>query len=140
MKPGGISADPFLDRMERALDVMSRRQQLVASNIGNVDTPGFRTQDIDFQSALARAVKATGRELPLRQTAPGHLAGGPHGRSPEVAHRVADLAMRNDGNDVNVDREMMALAETRGRFDMTANVARLRIRQLMAAIEDGRTA
>ena len=117
--------DPFLDRMERALDVMSRRQQLVATNVGNVDTPGYRTQDIDFKAALARAVKAQAART-ARQEAP------------RVQH-VAHLATRNDGNDVNVEREMLAMAETRAKFDVTSSIARLRIKQLITAIEEGRS-
>ncbi len=140
MKPGGVGNDPFLDRMERALDVMSRRGQVVASNIGNVDTPGYRTQDIDFKSALERAVQAqAGPGLRMQRTEPAHFISGSSAANAEVAHRVAGLTVRNDGNDVNIDREMLALSETRARFETAASIARLRIRQLLTAIDDGRT-
>ena len=41
--------DPITSRMEQYLDLLSTRQKLVASNIANLDTPGYRTRDIDFQ-------------------------------------------------------------------------------------------
>ncbi len=135
----GMANDGFLDRMERAMDVMSRRQQLIASNVGNVDTPGWRSQDLDFNGALQRAVDAGRAGGPLRASDPRHIT-APSGRQgdPGQARHVRGLALRNDGNDVNIDREMLALAQTRGRFEVTTSVARMRVRQLLAAIEDGR--
>ena len=140
MKPPAIANDQFLDRLERAMNVLSRRQQLVASNVSNIDTPGYRTQDIDFKSALSRAVGSASATLPLQQTSPAHMSGAvsPKG-DPEAARHIANLAMRNDGNDVNIDREMMNLAETRARFDVTTNVAKMRLKQMISAIEDGRS-
>ena len=48
---------PLAGQLERYMDLLSARQKLVASNIANADTPGYRTQDIDFQSEF---LKATG--------------------------------------------------------------------------------
>ena len=140
MRTDGPGDDPFIGRMERALDVMSRRQQLVASNIGNVDTPGYRTRDIDFKASLQRAVQSRGPGLLLRTTNARHLQNGPGGAGPDAAKRVTGLSVRNDGNDVAIDREMLALAQTRGRFETTTTIARFRIKQLLSAIEDGRGA
>lgn len=139
MKTVGPGDDPFVGGMERALDVMSRRQQLLASNIGNVDTPGYRTQDIDFSAALQRATRAPGRGLLLRTADPRHVAVAAHAANVRPAP-VEGLTVRNDGNDVSIDREMLALAETRGRFESTTTFARFRIKQLLSAIEDGRGA
>ncbi len=140
MKISGSGDDPFIGRMERALDVMSRRQQIVASNIGNVDTPGYRTKDIDFTASLERAVGSRGPGLAMRTTNAKHLQAASGGAGPETAKGVKGLTVRNDGNDVSIDREMLALAQTRGRFETTTTIARFRIKQLLAAIEDGRGA
>ena len=113
--------DALLSRMERAMDVASRRQQLTASNVANIDTPGYRTQDIDFDEALRRAV---------RENEPAMTAA--------KAGTVRGLTTRNDGNDVSPDREMLALAETRLRYETAAAVARLRLRQIRAALSEGR--
>lgn len=132
----GLASDGFLDRMERAMDVMSRRQQLVTANIVNVDTPGWTTRDLDFDGALKRAVDAGGPGG-VHATDPRHVGAAGTG-GPGQARPVSGLALRNDGNNVNIDREMLALAQTRSRFEVTTSVARMRVRQLLAAIEDGR--
>ena len=48
--------DRLAGQLERYMDLLSARQKLVASNIANADTPGYRTQDIDFQSEFANAM------------------------------------------------------------------------------------
>ena len=137
MKPIGMVNEPFLDRMERAMDAISRRQQLVASNVGNIDTPGYKTKDLDFNAALAQAVQAGARSLPLRTTREGQVSAPTVGKGAAQAQAVAGLTVRNDGNNVNIDREMLALTQTRYRYDMVTSVARMRVKQLLSTIEDG---
>ena len=81
--------DPIAARLEHYLDLLSTRQWLVASNIANADTPGYHTQDIDFQAEFQTAM----------------------GGKPQ-AIEVAGLPVKNDGNDVSIDRESRLLAET----------------------------
>lgn len=103
--------------LERYLDLLAVRQKLVASNLANADTPGYRTRDIDFQREF--------RSL---------LAGGP----PQVVE-VAGLPVKNDGNNVSVDREARLLAENALRFNLASNLLRAQIRMVRAAIQEGRT-
>ena len=98
------------------MDLVSFRQKLTASNIANADTPGYKTKDIDFQSELTTA---TGRE-PNIIDAPG-------------------LATRNDGNNVNVDRESRLLSENTIRFTIASNLLQTQIRTLRSAIQEGRS-
>ena len=65
--------DPLTTQLDRYLTLVSQRQKLVASNIANADTPGYKTQDFDFESQLlaalrtpddALAASSTGRALP----------------------------------------------------------------------------
>ena len=51
-----ITTTPLMQMLQGYLKVTSERQQLIASNIANVDTPGYRTKDVDFQSAMKMAV------------------------------------------------------------------------------------
>src|ERR1039458_8241698 len=100
--PGGsrsaIEANSMLDRvagqLERYMDLLSARQKLVASNIANADTPGYQTRDIDFQSEFQSAL----------------------GRPPQTVEATG-LQMKNDGNNVNLDRESRLLAENALRFN-----------------------
>ena len=79
--------DRVAGQLEHYMDLLSARQKLVAGNIANVDTPGYRTQDIDFQTEFQNA------------------AGLPH------AIQVDGLQVKNDGNNVSLDRESRLLAE-----------------------------
>jgi flagellar basal-body rod protein FlgB len=106
--------DGVNSQLERYLDLLSARQKLVASNIANVDTPGYQTQDIDFQSEFQSAI------------------GGP-----PRSFEVTDLPTRNDGNNVSLDRESRLLAENDLRFNVASNLLRSRISLVRTAIKEG---
>ena len=108
---------PIASHLERYLDLLSTRQKLVASNIANADTPGYRTQDIDIQAEFQSA------------------AGGPPRTIP-----VLGLQVKNDGNDVSVDRESRLLAENAMRFQLASSLLHSQITQIRAAIQEGKTA
>jgi flagellar basal-body rod protein FlgB len=106
--------DPLAGHIERYMDLLSARQKLVASNIANADTPGYRTQDIDFQAEFQNAV---GRPRPVE---------------------VDGLAVRNDGNNVDLDRESRMLAENTLRFTIASNLMRGQLRAVRDAIQEGK--
>src|SRR5262245_45391161 len=86
--------------LEVALRGAEQRQSAISNNIANVNTPGFKRSDVTFEQALASAIAETGaNEASVRQVAPT---------------TVADSAssMRADGNNVDIDRESAALAQT----------------------------
>jgi flagellar basal-body rod protein FlgB len=95
---------------------LSVRQKLVASNIANADTPGYRTQDIDFQSEFLKA------------------GGGlPH------ATDVPELPVKNDGNNVSLDREARLLAENALRFQVASQLMKSQIKAVRSAIDEGKS-
>lgn len=104
--------------IERYMSLLSARQKLVASNIANADTPGYKTKDIDFRSELASQI----------------------GASDPTAIEVNGLRTKNDGNNVNVDREARLLAENALRFSVASNLARGELRMVKNAIEEGKSA
>jgi flagellar basal-body rod protein FlgB len=106
--------DRLAGQLERYMDLLSARQKLVASNIANVDTPGYHTEDINFQSEFLNA------------------AGG----APRIVG-VPDLPVKNDGNDVSLDRESRLLAENALRFQLASNLLRSQIRIVKSAIQGG---
>ena len=99
------------------MDLLSARQKLVASNIANADTPGYRTRDLDFQTEFRNAA----------------------GLAPNVVE-VNGLPVKNDGNSVDLDREARLLAENAMRFQLASSLLRSQIRLVRAAIEEGRSA
>ncbi len=110
--------DPVAQNLEQYMTLMSARQKLVASNIANADTPGYRTKDIDFQTELQNAVSGM----------------------PPFAHDVSGLTVKNDGNNVSLDREARLLAENALRFNIASNLLRSQIKIVRMAIEGGGTA
>lgn len=105
--------------LEKYLDVAALRQGLVAGNIANIDTPGFKTRDIDFQTELKRAITEGYDTKPQIKTVDG-------------------LIERPDGNNVSVDRESMLLAETQLQFRVGVQLLRSEYRKLSLAINEGR--
>ena len=109
--------DGLSNNIERYMDLLSARQKVVASNIANADTPGYKTRDINFQSEF-------------RSRASG-------GRPDTV--EVSDLAVKNDGNNVNLDREARLLAENALRFSLASTLMRSQIRIVKEAIQEGKS-
>lgn len=130
--------DATSDLLESLLDVASRRQTLVASNLANVDTPGFTTRDLDFERAL-RAADGQTSGIELRKTAASHLEGAAgRGELGRFELEPEGLARRNDLNNVSIDREMLALAWSAGRYNTAVEILRKRFALLRYAILDGR--
>lgn len=103
--------------IERYMDLLSARQKLVASNIANADTPGYKTKDLDFRTELAGQMEAS---------------------EPSVVE-VSGLKTKNDGNNVSLDREARLLAENALRFSTASNLARLQLRMVRSAIDEGKS-
>jgi flagellar basal-body rod protein FlgB len=99
------------------MDLLSARQKLVASNISNADTPGYQTQDIDFQADFRNAAIGPPRTM-----------------------QVEGLATKNDGNNVSLDRESRLLAENALRFQLASNLMRGQMRLIRSAIQEGKGA
>ena len=106
------------DTLERYMDLLSARQKLVASNIANADTPGYKTRDIDFQSEFRSAL----------------------GGAPPQSFEVAGLPVKNDGNNVSLDRESRLLAENDMRFNLASNLVRSEVQSIRAALQSGSNA
>jgi len=104
------------------MDVLATRQRLVATNIANADTPGFRTQDIDFATELRAA---------------SDPYGDPFGSGVRTK-AVEGLVVKNDGNNVSLDREARQLAENSIRFQVTTQLMRDEFRTMRMAIMEGR--
>lgn len=106
--------------LERFLEVTTDREQTIAANMANVDTPGYKTKDINFKQALAQASDDNnGLQL-----------------SPVVSE-VSGLLERPDGNNVNLDRESTLLAQSQLQFQMGTQMVKSQFHQLLAAINGG---
>lgn len=115
-----MSSTPILHLVQSFLGLVSARHQLITANMANIDTPGYRTQDIDFSAELHRAADDRGAAM-----AP-------------VSHSVPGLLQRPDGNDVNLDRESLLLAETQMQYQIGVQVVRSEFHRLLSAINEGK--
>jgi flagellar basal-body rod protein FlgB len=128
-------SDPVYGQLERLMDLTSERQRLVSSNLANIDTPGYRAKDLDFEASLSEALDHNGG-LEMARTDPSHLSGsGAAGPSGVVE---AGGPARRDGNNVNLDREMAKMAETALLFQGGATITQLKMHTLRNAITGGR--
>lgn len=106
-----INGDASLTAAKAALDGLSLRRDLIAQNIANTDTPGYRSQQVRFEDALNRAMKSNGR-LALSTTSAGHqLSSNSLSQLYQVELRPGGT-LRADGNNVDIDTEMTQMVET----------------------------
>jgi|SRR5579859_4150831 len=103
--------DPAMATAQRALDGLALQQQVISRNIANVDTPGYQAQTVDFETALRR-VQDTSGTLSLATTDSRHLglADLTSGSAGQVETRAGGTA-RADGNNVNIDDEMVSMSQ-----------------------------
>jgi flagellar basal-body rod protein FlgB len=102
--------------LENYMTLLSVRQRLVASNIANADTPGYKTRDIDFQADFQNALDAESASVT----------------------EVDGLKIKNDGNNVNLDRESRLLGETNLRFNIASQLVRSEIKSMRNVIDEGK--
>ena len=114
---GIVMLDATTANLQRYMDLLSTRQKLVASNIANADTPGYKTQDIDFQFEFMSLV---------------------NGQQPQTI-QPDGLDQKSDGNNVNMDREARMLAENAMRFNVASTLVRDQFKQIHEAIEEGKS-
>jgi flagellar basal-body rod protein FlgB len=108
-----------LQALQGYLKITSDRQQMIATNMANVDTPGYHTKDIDFQTAMRQVID--------------------EGQGPTLepaSLEVANLPERPDGNNVNIDRESMMLSETQLQYQMGVQLVKSEFHTLYSAMKD----
>jgi flagellar basal-body rod protein FlgB len=109
--------DSLTNSLEQYMNVVSLRQKLVTSNIANADTPGYKTQDVDFQASFQAALDG----------------GAAH------ATELTNLPAKNDGNNVDLDREARLLAENAMRFGVASTLLKSQLSTIKEAIQGGKS-
>ena len=128
MNSHGMIDTAMTDALGHFLDVDTARYKLVATNLANVDTPGYHTRDLDFKTELQRAAASDfsgdkGR-LQLASSEP-------------VAREVRGLMERPDGNNVSVERESLLLAEAQMKFNLGVQLLKDQFHIISVAINSG---
>jgi flagellar basal-body rod protein FlgB len=130
--------DEYLRFNETALNLRAQRQQLLASNIANADTPNYKARDIDFSSALQGALSKNGNaQAPdLAKTAPGHVDGKSDSSIGGVPLLYRNAVQGNvDGNTVDMDVERGQFADNAIRYEAGLTLISQQIKNMLAAIQ-----
>jgi flagellar basal-body rod protein FlgB len=130
--------DPTLEAMGSYMTRLSRRQQVVASNIANIDTPGYRAKDVSFHATMVELLATP--ETPVRGTRGGHISQMRPSYQAPVPFETEGLTERIDGNNVDLDREMLNLSETTFGYATISQLLRTKFRGIASAIQEGRSA
>lgn len=112
---------PYVPFLENYLDLASFRQTLISANLANIDTPGYQTVDVSFQSELEWASFGDFQQ-PVRP----------------VVRPVYGLIVRPDGNNVSLDREGLLLSQTQLQYKTAIEFLRAEFRRILGAINDGK--
>ena len=128
--------DKTLQFQQSALRIQEARQELIASNIANADTPNYKAKDIDFASALQGALSGSGQKLPVAVTSPQHLAGatGESVMGAPVQYR-APLQPSADGNTVDMDVERAQFADNALRYEASLTFISNDVKNVLAALQ-----
>lgn len=131
--------DDYMRFNETALSLRSQRQELLASNIANADTPNYKARDIDFASALKGAMAGGGTSSALATTDTSHMARGKAtgdslaDGTPVLYRGVVQGSV--DGNTVDMDVERNQFADNALRYEAGIMMINSQIKGLLAAIQ-----
>ena len=134
-----LNLDTYIGVHADALKLQSKRMEVIADNLANSDTPGYKARDIDFRAAMANAGgagEAGGASAPVKlaTTNPGHLGTDlTTDANANLKYRVP-LAPALDGNTVDAQQEQAAFADNTVRYQATLTFLSSRFKSLMTAI------
>ncbi|PWC17434.1 flagellar basal body rod protein FlgB [Brenneria corticis] len=129
-----------LQFQQEALNLRAQRQEILAANIANADTPGYQARDIDFASQLNKVMaqgRAEGTGIALKTTAARHIP-AQNFQPPELdlLYRVPDQPAL-DGNTVDMDRERTNFADNSLKYQTSLTVLSGQIKGMMTVLQSG---
>ncbi|MFZ3115489.1 MAG: flagellar basal body rod protein FlgB [Syntrophales bacterium] len=110
------------------LDYRAARHKVIVSNIANLDTPGFKPQDITFTASLAEAVSSPPAAPPLMMTNKNHLT--------PAAGKEVNFPIHQTGDKVEIDREMTNLAENNLMYNLTVELMSRKFKGIDTALRE----
>lgn len=131
--------DQHMQLLQKSMDFRARRNTVLATNIANIETPGYKAKDLVFEEALGKAMKAhlpgpldvtNGRHLDGRQILPLSQV------RPEVI-RTSNPVGNLDENSVDLEREMVKLGENQVNYQALSQMVSHKFSQLRLSIREG---
>lgn len=135
----GIFNSKIMKLMQKTLDFRTQRHDLLASNIANKDTPGYKAEDLVFEKSLKKALHAD-MPGPMQTRDPRHFDGR---NTPPLdmvkAKRITSAApfVGFNGNTVDLDREMAKMAENQLMYNATTRMITHQFKQLKTILSEG---
>ncbi|MCK5071754.1 MAG: flagellar basal body rod protein FlgB [Desulfocapsa sp.] len=132
--------DPFdsnINMLQKVLDLRSKNQSVIATNIANADTPGYSRKVFQFEDQLKQAVTAKSNSLVT--THPKHISTSPTNIDSVtgVVHEIKDTTGLGDENSVNLDQEMIALSENEILYETAAQLLKKKLTLLSYVVKEG---
>jgi flagellar basal-body rod protein FlgB len=124
----------MMSALRQTLSRAAAKQVVSASNLANLSTPGYKAQEVDFDSTLDQQVGG-GR---LAVTNSRHIGGGDQSVGKYETRTSEDVAARRDGNTVQVDRELLSMTRAAGEFARAQTALAAKFRLVRYAINESR--
>jgi flagellar basal-body rod protein FlgB len=119
---------PLISTLENYLRLTTSREQAISTNMANIDTPGYRTHDINFEGELHKAMSGV-----LGESEDGMVTA----QMKPVVQEVPGLMERPDGNNVSLDREGLLMSETQLQYQIGIQLIKHQFHQILSAISGG---
>ena len=141
---GRLVSTELMDLVQRSLDSAALSHKVVADNLANVDTPNFKRSEVVFSEKLKRAMEAKAN---ASQRLEGAVTDSRHigfNESPSLDSIQSEVVVdrnttqRNDGNNVDIDREVSLMAQNTVWYQTLAQITQMQFGQLRSAITEGR--
>jgi flagellar basal-body rod protein FlgB len=126
-----ISDAAVIQALRRQMTVSVARQVASASNLANIDTPGFKAKEVTFDETLGREL------LGPQATSAGHLGGATSSNGIKVQDETG-VPARRDGNTVSLDRELLTMSQAASDFSAAQTALAAKFRLVRYAINEGR--
>ena len=125
--------------LERSLDLMAQRHQVLLGNVANEETPRFKAKDLEFQAVLASIGQPGAGALPVTRTAAPHprhllLPGQMDGTPPPVLKELPATSFGLDGNTVSIEKTMAAMHDNSTLYSAASQILSRKFQGLLAAI------
>ena len=129
-----ISINKVMQYHETALLLRSKRSEVLASNIANANTPGYKAKDFDFSKALKAATQSQSSSG-ISTTHPMHFSGNSTSPGVDMKYVVPFQTGTGDGNTVDLPSQQTAFAQNALEYQMSMNFLNSKIKGLMTALK-----
>ena len=125
--------------LSKALDLRSKKHNVIVSNIANVDTPDYKAFDLHVDEEMQK-ISDRSKKVALQNTHPGHILPRHNVHdTPSLRNKESDtVSLRGDGNTVDIDQSMADLAENSIMYNAATQIIKKKFEGLKLAIKGGK--